>query len=345
MMTDQSAVHPEKKKQIKRPSKWTALGIFFSAFSIILAIAAFGYAYFHFAHVDIGLAQMVTSLNARSELAEDQIKNLQNEVNELKKTNQESAPFAKDHQTLMNELHSIDQGSIDKWYLLEAHFYVKLASHYLLLSHNAFMAMALLHQAAQILEPVTDSNIQTIKQSLHSYISSLAAQPQIDPDKIYMSLTALEQQINQMPLMSFQKVESGDGKPIDTSHMPWWEAGLHRAWLGLQRIVIVKKYSKDAMPVATPEEKFYLYQNLQSQIDQAKWGLLHRKQIIYETSLQKTQNWIKQYFDQQAEVTKTVLQTINDLMTIKVSPSVLDLSPLLQLFEQYAAQPNPVKPA
>lgn len=328
----------------KKPYHWAKIGIFFSTLGIVIIICALGYGYFQLARVNIKLAQMIGEVQTQSENEKNDINNLQQSITDLKQTIQKNEASAAEQEKLMTELRSTQKGDFDKYHAAEAQYLVKLASDHIQYTHDTATAAMLLQRANQVLQNVTDPKLSDVRQSLAKDIASLQVLPEQDVTQLYMRLSILNDQIDKLPL-HFNPIKSeaaaqtqptpATGTEAETT---WWRQGLDRSWQALRQIVVVRNMESNSMPLVFPEERVFLYQNLHAQLESAMWAVLHRNPQVYQASLTRVSAWIEQYFDPNAQETKTVLETLQALQKINIETPAVNLSNTLQLFANYFAQ-------
>ncbi|MBV8802890.1 MAG: uroporphyrinogen-III C-methyltransferase [Gammaproteobacteria bacterium] len=226
-------------------------------------------------------------------------------------------------------------GNKNKLELMHAVYYVKLANDNVQYSNNIPVAISLLKMADQTLHNLSDATYDDARKALASDIAALQSAAKVDVTGLYMRLTALNTQLNQLqlPKKLFATEGSSDTTP-DSSNQPWWRHGLQTTWQALQKIVVVRYDEKNAQPFITPEQQLFLYQNLHAMLAEAIWGLLHGQTIIYQSSLQQTAEWIKEYFVTDSSVTQAVLNELNQLQQINIHPDNPPITESLQAFQK-----------
>lgn len=89
------------------------------------------------------------------------------------------------------------------------------------------------------------------------------------------------------------------------------------------------------VPLITAEENILVRQNLRLLIEQTKLALLAREQRIYDKSLQQAQQWIDQYFVMAGSTSIGMLDEIQALSSLEVSPVLPNISRALDTLKQY----------
>jgi len=316
------------------------VAIFISILAVVIIVGAFGYGYSQLTKMNIELTQWANDLQSRFTTSQSEIAVLQKSISELEQAAHKSQALSTQQEQVLSEWHAAQQGDLDKWHVAEAQYLVKLANDHLQFSHNNETALILLQQADKVLQNFQDAKILEIRKSIAVDIVNLQALPLIDITALYLRLIALNDQMDQLPLPT-NPLKSEDKQNSATtipSGLPWWKVGLEYAKQMLNKIVIVHYNGSNSLPLILPEEKNFLYQNLHAQMEDAIWGVLHQHAEIYQASLVRMAKWIQQYFVQDAKVTKTMLQQVDELRKVNVQPSVINLSNTLQFFDNYFSQ-------
>ncbi|VVC74820.1 Putative uroporphyrinogen-III C-methyltransferase [Aquicella siphonis] len=337
-MTDQNETLENQPEN--RRSHWVGIGISFSVLAVVVMIGAFGYGFFQLSQINVGLARSVSDLQSRWENSQKQVAVLQKNVDELEQAGQKSLELSAQQEKVLSEWRAAQQGDMNKWHVAEARYLVKLANDHLQFSHDINMALILLQQADSVLQNLQDPGLLEIRKSVAADIANLQALPQTDVTSLYLRAIALDAQVNQLPLPASPLKNDSQPAPAAavSPDLPWWKAGLEYAWQGLNRIVIIRKNGGNALPLVLPEEKIFLYQNLHAQMENVIWSILHGNIAVYQASLVRVTAWIQQYFDQDSQATKNMLQSLDELRKINIQPPVTNLSNTLQLFEQNFAK-------
>lgn len=336
-------ITPEEKSP--RRFNWAKIGIFFSTLGIVIIILALGYGYFGLARVNIRLSEMISDLQTQSTNNKNEIMTMQKTLGDLQQSAQKSQELVAQQEQLMTQLRSAQKGDFEKWHAAEAQYLVKLANDNLQFTHDTVAALMLLQRADQVLQDIQDPNLLEIRKSIAADIANLQTLPTSDITQLYLRLTTINAQLEHLPLhFSPLKAEPKETAPEASTGLSWWRSGLNRSWEALRQIVVVRNTGPNATPLVFPEEKVFLYQNLHAQMESAIWGLLHRNVQIYQTSLSRVSTWIQQYFDQNEQSTKDVLQSLEELQKIDIQAPAANLSNTLQLFTNYFAQSGAVQP-
>ena len=306
----------------------TGFIVLFSLLFVIAALLAVGFWQY---------TQTTMEIKKQTTLDHDTLTTLQQSVDNLRQSAEKALALSAQQEQMINDWKAAQKGDLNKWYVAEAMYLTKLANDHLQFSHNTLLALTLLQRADDVLKNLQDASVMEIRKSLTEKISNLQQLPKVDVTGLYLELSALNKQIDQLSLPAQPlKPEQQKTAPLaENAETEWWQRGWDQTLQALQKIVIVRNDMKNALPLVLPEEKIFLYQNLHAQLENAMWGALHRNMDVYKASLARALLWVKLYFDQDAQATQTMLQNLTKLQEVNIQPPVVSLAPTLQLFNNY----------
>lgn len=318
---------------------WTDTAIICLMLVLVLCLGVVSYFYFYRQGGGAGRAlnKKVAAMEQQMSADQGRLAMLQHAVEQLQLATQQTQALTAKQEQIIGDWQAVQKGDMNKWYMSEAQYLVKLANDHAQYSHNIDMAITLLQRADQVLLPMQETSAIEIRQSIGSNISTLQALPQINVSDLYLKLSVLDSQINQLPLLSVpikpeaQTSEATAAEPDKT----WWQAGLEKTWQALQKIVIVRQAPTGAMPLVLPEDKTFAYQSLHAEMQNAMWAVLHHQPDIFQVSIDRQIAWIQQYFMQDAPQTQAMLSQLTALRNLNIKPQTADLSGTLQLFSRY----------
>jgi uroporphyrin-3 C-methyltransferase len=321
-MTKETENPIQKTKRKSMP--WRGIAIAFSTFSVIVLLYIFYAANFFF-------IKKITFLTHTQNMLFQVQKNQGAIEQQVRQLADDSTAQAQ----VMNALRQTQTGlNRDEWRVLEAEFLVRLASDKLQFENNAQQAVALLQVADQKIRDMNDARLLPLRKALADDITSLQAVPSVDTAGLYLRLSAINEQINQLPLPN-KVTQSPQAQIVSGSSGSWWKQGLHQTWEALQKIVVVRYNEKNKPPLIGPEQQDFLYLNLHATLEKAMWGLLHQQPGVYKASLQQAVSWIKQYFVGSAPLTESVIKTLTELQEVNIHPVVPQTIDSLAAFQTY----------
>jgi uroporphyrin-3 C-methyltransferase len=159
--------------------------------------------------------------------------------------------------------------------------------------------------------------------------------PSVDYTGLYLQLSALNEQIEKLPLINLNP------SPLSTANaaenLAWWRRGLQQTEKILRQLIVIRHTDNGMLPFITPEQKGFLYQNLHAMLQQAMFALIQKQPDIYRTSLQQATVWIKQYFIQDSPAVSAALSNLVQLQAVTIQTDVPSLQASMQAFQGYFA--------
>jgi uroporphyrin-3 C-methyltransferase len=287
-------------------------------------------------------AQIVTSETKRKALeakvSEDlaaQSKQLQGDVTELTQRLDSTT----------SKVLALTSMSHDDWKLAEVDYLLRMANQRILMEHEATNSLALAQSANGILAELQNADLFPARKKLTEEIEALKLASKVDREGIYLQLLAITQQIETLPLIEplFEEDEETiaamDQGEEAVSPTLWQRVKnmSKRVWHKLSIYVRVRDQGRRVDAILPPEDQMYLKQNLRLMLEQAQIGLLREEQHVYQASLDKAQNWIRDYYplNDQAQI---VLNDLDLLKKNNVQQPLPDFSGSAALVKDYLRQ-------
>jgi len=241
----------------------------------------------------------------------------------------------------MTNLIRNNQNLRNDWLMAEAEYLIQLASHRLLLEKDVATAVVALKAADARLAEVADPALLSVRKILKNDLQILNNIPVIDLAGLSVTLSALSNNIPNLPLRTpdpkthklnqLEKTQaSSEVKNI--SELP------AAIWQDIKNLIVIRHHQKPLEPLLAPNQHFFLLQNLALLLEQSRLALLNGHNEIYQERLQTTEKWIKQYFDTEHNVTRNMLSNIGELQKIDINPTLPDISSTFSAIKKYRTQ-------
>lgn len=291
---------------------WKTIGILCSALSVVILIFVFYLAYYSLLFTSKNLLTRVSAMQQNMQHLQEVISNT------AQQTQRWNAEIKAQAQAL-SALQQAQDNNKNTLTLLEVQQWVKRANDNVQFENNIPTAIVLLKNADQALREANDSQFNSLRQAIAEDITALQAVPQVDVVGIYTRLTALSEQVTKLPLPN-NLINTKPQSLVDNT-LPWWKRSLQQTWQELQKIVVVRYNPSGSLPLMTPEQQNFLYQNMQAILEKAMWALLHKQSDVYHLSLQQAIDWTKKYFVPNAQATESMLNNLQELQQTNINPS------------------------
>lgn len=306
---------------------------------VLLAVLALGgyYAWRIFYTTKHAMEQRIVDVD-------QQLSKLNGRIKKLDTANAKQLDSLHQQQTLLqNNLSTLLNRNVllrKDWLIAEAEYLIKLANHRLLLEKDISTSIAMLNSADERLREISDPALITMRKHLAEDIGALQAVPQPDITGMSLAISALIMNIEKLPLSTpdpktiKHKIES------EAKENQGDRSGelLTTLWQDIKDLVVMRDHSQPVRPLLTPGQRYFLTQNLRLQLEQVRYALLHGNSAIYKERISVSQDWIGDYFDAEATITKTMLEKLADLIKQDISPPIPDINSSYNAILDYRAR-------
>jgi uroporphyrin-III C-methyltransferase len=338
-------------KKAKTASRWPALIALILSIIALILVVYLGWQGWQWRQ---GNAQALQHISAQVESAQaDGQAQLTQELDSLQ---QQMAAFKTQAQTdksgidalqerltqSIQQVMSRQQSSRKDWLLAEVEYLLRLANQRVLMEQTADGALKLLKSADLILKETDDVSIYEVRKALAADIAALESVPRLDTEGAFLQLGALNTQVDRLSLVPVTNkrelpalLEQITPDSVSESWTQGLKASLDGAMSKFEQLIVIQHRDEPVEPLLSPEQHFFLQQNLHLMLEQAQLALLQRKQNAYDSALGKAENWIDTYFDPQDATTNALLRGIAELRQLQVAPEVPDISGSLNTLKAY----------
>ena len=222
----------------------------------------------------------------------------------------------------------------NQWMVAEAEYLIRLAGHRLTLARDVLTARAALELADQRLSDTRDPGWTGVREQLARDIATLAAVELPDLEGLSARLAALVEQVPKLTLAGAERtLEPHDTTPAGIQRPPEersWETLWGDFWSGLKDSVRIRRNDQPVQAMLPPEQQFFLYQNLELQLEIARLALLRGEAELYRGSLATARQWLRDYFDDTDAATRSMTQALTELAAVDVRPELPDIGRALR---------------
>ncbi len=220
------------------------------------------------------------------------------------------------------------------WVRAETEYFLQTANTRLQLAGDIKSATQALKAADERIVALGDPSLTPVRAQLSEDLLALESLPHIDLEGIALSLNSLAARISKLPLRNqaastFTRETAGESE--DNSEESAW-TNVKSAFSDTVGSFIRVSPTEDAGAVLlAPEQSYFLYRNLELQLQAARIAALQSRQAVYDDSLASSKAWIEEYFDIEDSGVETVLGRIINLQEKTVSHELPDISRSLNL--------------
>ncbi len=221
------------------------------------------------------------------------------------------------------------------WILAEVEYLVKLAGRKIWLESDIASAIALLVAADQRVAELSDASLSVLRTALLEDIGTLEALPKRDPDGVVLALSALERRIDKLVVSDLSGPQAlVDNDPELSSDINDWKNNLSKSWSNfVESFIVINKRETQLEALLSPEQRWYLQENLRHDLAKAEFAIYREQQDIYDLALQSASQLLTNYYDLNDSNTQAFYQSVQDLMQRKAAgeyPDQLKSAPLLE---------------
>ena len=315
-----------------------------------------GYRYWKNIHDDLNLMQnRISEAYKQQQTLNTEILQAKNSLQEQKqklqqqadKTQQQTQQMTADKEQIVRQAEimqkAVDQvkqqigQSSNQWQLAEADYLMRIANHRLSLAQDTSTALTALQQADEKLRDSGDLGLLPVREKLAEEISQLKAIKQTDITGTAAKLQSLSQQVSNLKVagealtVSRKNNQEDADKPMGRS----LDTLLADSWKGFRELMVIRKHDQPISAMMPPTQQYFLYQNLQLQLESARLALLRQEGILYNSSLDTAIDWLSSFFEVSDSTTQSMLATLKELKQVDIKPALPNISGSLMLLTQY----------
>ena len=216
----------------------------------------------------------------------------------------------------------------DQWALFDIEQIVLTASQQLQLADNVRAAIIALETADQRLQRLDKPQFTRLRQDIANDLARLRATPFVDQTGISLKLGALAENVEQWPLSSTHtKKPAKNEKPA---------ASLSRNLLDeFKNMVQIRRLDQGEPALLTPEQEYFLRQNLKLRLLTARLSLLSHDTAGYQADLNAAGRLLARYFNTQDAAVAAAQAELRKLAALNAAPRLPELRESLAAIGSY----------
>ncbi|OYD24230.1 uroporphyrinogen-III C-methyltransferase [Oceanimonas baumannii] len=316
IQTEPPVSTPEKPVQEKQPSSGKGL----ATVAIVLAVVLAGGLYWHGHKQGENQATQIAAMETR--LAEQQTA-----LNALK--SQQSATLGKlesAQQSVTEQVDGLSRKVLDldskrpnDWMLAEAEYLVRMAGRKLWLEHDAVSAAMMLANADERLAALNDPTLVPVRKALADDIASIKSVKKIDREGMVIKLNSINDQVDKLKLDGVIMSRAEEPDFTLSESVSDWKENLKKSWASFtDDFVTVRRRDGNVEALLSPQQHWYLSENLKGKLLQAQLAVYREQQEIYDSALAQSEQWLQDYFADDS-VRQFMLEQIEQLKGQQIS--------------------------
>jgi len=316
---------------------------FLAGLALLLALAAAGVSVWNYLHPNVtppdlsavqsALGTAGTSLrNAQSSMSrlDQELADMRKRVDDLASA---QSAANQDLDTLRDQTMetaeatqrlTVGEGAQDQgWMRTEAEHLLQSANIALQLNHDPQTALVALEAADQRLAELADPVLMNARAKLADEIVALRALERPDVEGIALTLGSLAARVELLPIVGVAK----EGAPAAAQEtQSAWQRAVAKVVEALKSMVSVQKSSDGAPVLLAPQERYFLYRNLEIELESARLAVLQGDAANYKQSLESAQRWLETRFDKEDAGVQSAISAIAELHDVTLVTSWPDIS-------------------
>ncbi len=206
------------------------------------------------------------------------------------------------------------------WLLAEADYLVKLAGRKLFLEHDVVSATSLMESADQRIAALNDPSLVPLRKAMAKDVTDLKTIPLIDRDGLVLRLTALQQQVDQLPLANaiLPEAKTVEKQQVSDDINNWQNNLMASLKAFSENFITFRTRDGNVIPLLSPDQHFYLKENIKAKIETAIKAVYQEQGEVYTTSLTTAEAWSQAFFNQDNNTVKEFTQSLKQLSEQKI---------------------------
>ncbi len=217
--------------------------------------------------------------------------------------------------------------SRDEWALAEIEQILTVASQQLQLAGNVQAALLALQTAEGRLARPDRPQFIPLRRVLNRDIERLKAAPNLDIAGMALRLDNLIASVDSLPLQFDQRLQSPPKAAEPAGANGVWARVLTEVWDEMKQLVRISNMDRHDAALLPPTQAYFLRENLQLRLLNARQALLARDPARFRTDLQTATAWVTRYYDTRAKSTATALASLKQLSASSINvelPTIAD---------------------
>lgn len=206
--------------------------------------------------------------------------------------------------------HELSRGR-DEWLLAEVEQTIALASQQLQLAGNVQGALIALQIADARLGRSDRPQHIPLRKLINRDIDRLRALPPVDVAGLSLKLDELTRASEQLPLLA-------DGRPqivhdeLAEGSSVWTRLSV-LVWGEIKQLVRIQRLDSSDQALLTPEQSYFLRENLKLRLMHARIALLQRNDSLYRADVTAARQWLERYFDVRQPRVAAAVATLTEI--------------------------------
>ena len=244
-------------------------------------------------------------------------------------------------QTLYDEL----AGNQEKSTISEVEQLLTLANQQLQLANNIKSALTALQTADARLQNVESSQARQLRTSIAQDMQRLQNSPNVDVTGMSIKLNQLATSIDLLPLISEQLNQKAppNNSSANNASQTILRNNMTQSsynffiefWQDIKNLIKIKRIDQTEVSLLSPNQVFYVRENIKLRLLTARIALLLRDQATYRADLKIVEESLRNHFLTRDQRTQTALANLQSLTSSNIVIETPDITPSLNMVSKY----------
>lgn len=221
----------------------------------------------------------------------------------------------------------------------ELEYLVRLANTHLLTARDAKAAMELLTLAQTKIQSLNDASLSTLSEAIGKDLNTLqnAALPNVEDlwlqvgklidqaatlSPQIITSNAHQQEVTSNSQTQAQKTRPATQQPPNISRLDAWKQRFFESLETIKDFIKIRHSTRAIEPLLSETQKSLIQENFRSLLEQVRLAILTRNDKIYQKTLQDSQQWLSQYYEDTNPIVKEIHNGLVTLSEIQLRPEV-----------------------
>lgn len=173
--------------------------------------------------------------------------------------------------------------------------------------------LAALKSAQQRVQRVGQSRLTSVQRAIEKDLDQVKSAQVTDVPGLLIKLDELVALVDDLPLANQPALASSLKTPSVVAlpaNPTWWQVGMERFWQELRGLLRVSRIDTPEAALLSPDQGFFLRENLKLKLLNARMGLLARQSESLQADLTASAGLVRKYFDMNSRKSQQALQLI-----------------------------------
>ncbi|WP_445395193.1 uroporphyrinogen-III C-methyltransferase [Zobellella sp. An-6] len=214
---------------------------------------------------------------------------------------------------LSRKVLDLDNKRPNDWMLAEAEYLVRMAGRKMWLEQDVVAAAMMLANADERLAALNDPSLIPIRQALAEDIAGIKSVQKVDREGLVIKLNSIHEQVDKLKLAGVIMARAEEPDFTLSGDIGDWKENLKKSWASFSDdFVTVRRRDGNVEALLSPQQHWYLSENLKGKLLQAQLAVYREQQEVYDSALAQSRQWLQDYFADDS-VRQFMLEQIDQL--------------------------------